>query len=953
MHLPKISRQWMVGVLVALSILGCRASEAAPTLAVLTAAVSPTLLTTVPIATVAASGTTPTSSPTFTPAATLTITPTPGPFDLAANPYAGLPVPNLIGRLGRGLAWDMRFQPDGKTLAVFSATGVWLYDAQTLETIAAPNEEHEISAKTGSPVYGSPDGKYLVDIDKTLRKYAVRLLDAATGDLVKTLNGGSGGAVLCAAWSPDGRYIASGTVLSKIFVWEAASGALLNTLKADGDTYNVAFSPDGKYLASGHEQGVVILWDVARGEEVRRLQKSGEGIIRRLVWSPDARFLLTGSSSNSLHLWEAATGALAFSLTPESYVYALAWSPDSRTLAIRETAVISFWDTSNGENLRSLETASRPEADLLWAPDGSLLAGRSEAGVITTWDVASGQSLGQILGHLATVQLLNWSPQGNLLASAIQDTGVVLWDTTTWQPQQVLWATDSGALNDLAWSPDGNTLAGGFGHARGFVWPGTIRLWDLSGNTERVLSGHEYWVTCLDWSPDGSLIASGSYDTTAILWDPVEGKQLRTLSGHTGWLYDVAFSPDGKLLATSATSTLNNQSLEIILWEAATGKKLRALGKKVGNSDNHGELVWAADGSTLTAYLDDGARAIRYNVASGKELPASRDLPRYSVRVATSPDNRFIAEGTSGGMIYVRENSQRPMTLTPSGTPQPTPTIDPNLTPTATPTVGPGSVRFSLGDLRPVVFVPEGPFLMGASEEDASADADEKPQHEVAVDAFWIDQYEVTHEAYARCVKAGACKPPRAVDGNGFAYAYAAAIQDAPVVNVAWQDAVAYCAWAGKRLPTEAEWEKAARGNDGRLYPWGNDADAWHKAWYCTGCVYDKNNPDVLDDFSRPASVGSFPAGVSPFGVFDMAGNVWEWVSDWYAENTYSQPEQVNPTGPASGNLRVRRGGSWTSAATDLRATFRSASNPVSPWIDTGFRCALDDDRSQLTTERK
>ena len=247
-----------------------------------------------------------------------------------------------------------------------------------------------------------------------------------------------------------------------------------------------------------------------------------------------------------------------------------------------------------------------------------------------------------------------------------------------------------------------------------------------------------------------------------------------------------------------------------------------------------------------------------------------------------------------------------------------------------------------------MVFIPAGQFLMGAPPHDPAADADEKPQHKVMLDAFWIDQYEVTNAAYAACVQAGACNAPAEKDYNGFAYAFAAEIQNAPVVNVTWKDANAYCAWAGKRLPTEAEWEKAAHGEDGSIYPWGDDPKAHGNAWFCENCTYDWEHPDVKDDFSRPTAVGSFPAGVSPYGVFDMAGNVWEWVFDRYGADTY-QPGRVNPTGPETGGYRVIRGGGWTTSdVRQLRTTYRDARGPLTAWIDVGFRCVLEDDRSKL-----
>jgi formylglycine-generating enzyme required for sulfatase activity len=242
---------------------------------------------------------------------------------------------------------------------------------------------------------------------------------------------------------------------------------------------------------------------------------------------------------------------------------------------------------------------------------------------------------------------------------------------------------------------------------------------------------------------------------------------------------------------------------------------------------------------------------------------------------------------------------------------------------------------FSLGDQRPMAFIPAGPFLMGASETDENAAPEERPQREVVVEAFWIDLYEVTHEEYALCVQVGDCNSPAELDSRGFSYEYAAAIRNSPVINVSWDNAAGYCAWAGKRLPTEAEWEKAARGTDARLYPWGNDPDAFHKAWYCNGCIYVPDHPEVYDDFSRPMEVGFFTDGVSPYGVFDMAGNVWEWVDGWFADG-----------------LRPARGGGWTSQSISLRVTAREGRDPTSTWVDVGFRCAMADDRSRLISEK-
>jgi formylglycine-generating enzyme required for sulfatase activity len=266
----------------------------------------------------------------------------------------------------------------------------------------------------------------------------------------------------------------------------------------------------------------------------------------------------------------------------------------------------------------------------------------------------------------------------------------------------------------------------------------------------------------------------------------------------------------------------------------------------------------------------------------------------------------------------------------PTNTPVPPP---PTVTP-AQPAAGAAQVREVDG--VEMVFIPAGEFIMGSADSDSRASDDEKPQHKVYLDGFWIDKTEVTNAQYKKCVAAGKCTESSYPDDtrlNG---------DTQPVVGVNWNDARAYCEWAGARLPTEAEWEKTARGGDGRTYPWGNEWDGRRLNFCDANCEYDWKDASVDDGYQYTAPVGSYPAGASPYGALDMAGNVWEWVADWYDSGYYARSPGRNPSGPDSGQFKVVRGGSFIydfpGARSAYRYVFGLVPAPRSP--DVGFRCA-------------
>ncbi len=270
-------------------------------------------------------------------------------------------------------------------------------------------------------------------------------------------------------------------------------------------------------------------------------------------------------------------------------------------------------------------------------------------------------------------------------------------------------------------------------------------------------------------------------------------------------------------------------------------------------------------------------------------------------------------------------------TLSPSDTPKPTNTLQP-------PTTTPPPQIITVANNTTMVLVPAGPFEMGS---ESGSDA-EKPVHTVTLDAFHIDQYEVTNAQYAACVDAGACKPPyKTSSPTRVSYYGNAEYNDYPVTYVDWNQAKTYCEWREARLPTEAEWEKAARGTDGRQYPWGNDF-AGNRLNFCdSNCEFDHANKDYDDGYVDIAPVGSYSNGASPYDAYDMAGNVWEWVADGYASDYYSNSPAQNPTGPTSYSYQVLRGGSWNSYDNYARSAYRNyLIAPNVQNLNVGFRCA-------------
>jgi len=266
-----------------------------------------------------------------------------------------------------------------------------------------------------------------------------------------------------------------------------------------------------------------------------------------------------------------------------------------------------------------------------------------------------------------------------------------------------------------------------------------------------------------------------------------------------------------------------------------------------------------------------------------------------------------------------------------------------------------------------MLLVPAGEFLMGSDADDLVRFAlqqelveDEMPRHRVSLDAFYMDQYEVTNAHFHQCVHATGYRTQAEREDWGWGDtgedwgpvtgatwrtplgpgSSLIGLEQHPVVQVSQEDAKAYCAWAGKRLPTEAEWEKAARGTDGRMYPWGEQFEGTRLNFCDAQCPRQWHDPTAHDGYRSTAPVGHYAGDQSPYGVSDMAGNVREWVADWYDETYYKHSPPRNPLGPAAGEQAVLRGGGWVNTARNVRVPFRSRLEPAQRYGYVGFRCA-------------
>ena len=902
------------------------------------------------------------------------------------GPTVSVPGPDgKIQQLPAGVVQDVKYTPDGKLLAVAHSYGVDLWDTSTLK-IVRRLDGHEA---TVTAVDFSRDGRKVATGSKDM---TVRLSDMESGrELWHSER--QGASVESVAFSPNGRVLASGSH-STVQLWDGETGAHIRSLKGHTTfVYAVAFSPDGRSVASGSYDRTARVWDTETGAE-KRVLTGHSSHVKAVAFSPDGRKLAAGQNCRGIRLWDAHTGSLSREIPDVSYLYSLAFSPDGRRLACGSGSEVRIWDSESWEPLASLKAHADWIPSVAFSPDGQMLASGSRDGTVRVWDLAKGTVLGTLKGYATPIWSVAFSPDGRRFASGGTDRNVWIWDAKAGTPILSLKGHPYAVLC-VAFHPSGGYLASA-------TWADpTIRFWDVQKGSELRSIKTPASVCSLGFSSDGRYLASGDSARAVRVWDAEKNTLLHTLEGHRGSVNTLSFSPNGWLATGGA-------GREIRLWDTGKGAELRTL---EGHAGGVTSVVFSPDGAVLASVASD--RTIRlWHAANGEELRTIRTGAESSYRVVFSPDGRCLASGSAGGgairlwdadtgqarqMLAEHRDKVWGIAFAPDGgllvsvsedgsiclwrragegTTEATESTEKSpqsaiRTPqSAIPSV-PSVVKSDLPksfinpiDGSEIIHVPAGTFKMGSDH----VNDNEKPMHEVHLPAFYISKCEITKRQFKKFVDAkpdwrkGRIKK-RYHDGNYLKRwqrdSYPSAEATHPVVYVSWFAAKAYCNWAGGKLPTEAEWEKAARGADGRAYPWGND---WDRSRCNSGSYWAKRDLPDRESLkkwkqrgggapARITDVGVFPSGASPYGLLDMAGNVWEWCSSAHKPYPYEAHDGREDLNDSSCR-RVLRGGSRGDSLDNVRSAYRGDPGPKNAWGTFGFRLCVSGDAARKFIDR-
>ena len=442
--------------------------------------------------------------------------------------------------------------------------------------------------------------------------------------------------VVAVAFSPDGKYVASGSRDGTARVWEAQTGREIARMTHEADVTALAFSPDGKYVASGSRDGTARVWEAQTGREIARM--THEADVTDLAFSPDGKYVASGSRDGTARVWEAQTGHEVARMSHEDYVVAVAFSPDGKYVisgSWDDTARV--WEAQTGHEVARMSHEGYVVA-VAFSPDGKYVVSGSGDGTARVWEAQTGHEVARI-SHKDGVAAVAFSPDGKYVASGSRDGTARVWEAQT--GREIARVNHEVYVIAVAFSPDGKYVISGGCDKKDENYRcigGTARVWEAQTGREIARMSHNNAVVAVAFSPDGKYVVSGSFDGTVRVWETQTGHEVARKSYMSN---EVAFSPDGKYIISGGGAAH--------VWEAQTGREIARMSHEGGVV----AVAFSPDGRYVVSGGGDGTVRV-WEAQTGREI-ARMSHEGNVVAAAFSPDGRYVVSGSLDGTARVWE----------------------------------------------------------------------------------------------------------------------------------------------------------------------------------------------------------------------------------------------------------------------------------------------------------